>query len=205
LALASAAAWPWSANALAWLGRPAGGLVIIAPAEAFFARLEVSFFLASLAIAPLALFQAWSFAAEALGPGLRRTLAWALPASWALFMAGAAFGVFAAAPSALRFLAACGGPEVRAMISAQACVEFVAMFSLAFALAFQLPLILLALERAGLVTRSWLSRRRRWAILLAFVFGGVLSPGPDLFSQFCLAVPVVLLFELSLSLMRDKV
>jgi sec-independent protein translocase protein TatC len=76
-------------------------------------------------------------------------------------------------------------------------LSFVMHFIFAFGIAFLLPILLMLLERAGLVTRGQLKSGRRYAILIAFVIAAVATP-PDIVSQFLLAIPLILLYELSL-------
>jgi len=82
-------------------------------------------------------------------------------------------------------------------------VGFVAALALAFGAIFQLPLVLLFLNKAGLVSREGLARRRRYIYLLGFVAAAMLTPGPDVFSQLAMAIPIVLLFEGSLLFMSS--
>ena len=90
-----------------------------------------------------------------------------------------------------------GGIEQEALPSIGEYLSLVMHFILAFGIAFLLPVLLMLLERAGLVTRTQLSKGRRYAILVAFVIAAVATP-PDVLSQFMLAIPLIVLYELSL-------
>ena len=104
-------------------------------------------------------------------------------------------------PVALRFLLSyqgnIGGVQQDALPGVGNYLDFVTRFIFAFGVAFLLPVLLMLLERAGLVTRDQLKRGRRYAIVVAFIVAAVLTP-PDVVSQLMLAVPLVLLFEFSL-------
>jgi sec-independent protein translocase protein TatC len=201
-ALGTAALWGCSGWILTWLARPAGGLVFLAPTEAFFTRLKVAMFGGFLAALPLVLYEAWAFTACAMGLELRRVVRVLLPLSYLLFMAGAALSLFVVVPAAMRFLTACGTENVRPFMAVGPYVEFAAGLSMAFGAVFQLPLVLVGLNRAGLVSRETLSDKRPYVYVGAFIAAGVLTPGPDVFSQLALAFPTLALFELSLLAMR---
>jgi sec-independent protein translocase protein TatC len=81
------------------------------------------------------------------------------------------------------------------MFSLSAYLSFFIAFLLPFALGFELPLVLLVLSRLGLVTPAMLRAKRRVFVLLAFVFAGVVSPTTDIFTQTCIAVPMIVLYE----------
>jgi sec-independent protein translocase protein TatC len=90
-----------------------------------------------------------------------------------------------------------GGIEQEALPSIGEYLSLVMHFILAFGISFLLPVLLMLIERAGLVTREQLVRGRRYAILVAFLIAAVATP-PDVLSQFMLAIPLILLYELSL-------
>ncbi len=202
--VASAAVYSFSDGLLRWLARPVGSLVFIGPAEAFMARLKVSVYGGLFLAAPLVLYEAWGFVADGLLDGERRCLRWILPSSYVLFALGAGLGLAAVVPAAARFLMAYGSEDIRPLLSVNAYLSFAGAVTLAFGGVFQLPLILAFLEKAGLVRVSDLAAHRRHAYLGSFVLGALLTPGPDVFSQLLLALPTVVLFELSLAVLSWK-
>lgn len=194
----AAVAWAWTGEALGWLARPVGGLVFLAPTEAFFTRLKLAVFAGFLLALPVVIYQAWAFTARALGERVRRNIAFLIPASYVLFVAGVLLAVLAVVPAATKFLLAYGTADVTPLLSAAEYVSFVGSLAVAFGAVFQLPLVLVLLERLGIVHRSALVRQRRVVYFLGFVAAAMMTPGPDIVSQLALAVPIAVLFELSL-------
>lgn len=198
LAIATIAVFGRAGAILDWLAEPAGGLVFVAPTEAFYTRLRVSFWAGFVLALPLLLHQIWLFVARALEPAWRDALKRVLPLSYLLFLLGAALALFVVAPAALRFLLSYGSDGVRPMLSLGSYLDFVGGLALAFGGVFQLPLVLYALGAAGIVDRARLAGSRRVAYFLCFLGAAVLTPGPDVVSQLALAVPAAVLFELTL-------
>ncbi len=118
-----------------------------------------------------------------------------------LFMAGASLAYFVVMPTAFHFFlqyqGTSSGLQVEALPSADAYLGLVMQFILAFGICFLLPVLLMLLNHAGLVTRAQLVGLRRYMIVVAFIVAAVLTP-PDVVSQLMLAVPLVLLYELAL-------
>lgn len=202
LFIGTCVAWIWSGELLSWLARPAGGLIFVAPTEAFFSRLKVSFFGGFLLSLPVILYEIWAFVACALDEPVRKVVSVLVPLSYFLFVAGIALSVFLVVPTAIRFLLSYGSADVVPMMTVGAYVGFVAAISIAFGLVFQIPLVLTFLNRAGVIRRDSLGAKRRYVYFGAFVVAALLTPGPDVFSQLALAIPIVVLFEGSMLAMR---
>ncbi|MBI4668298.1 MAG: twin-arginine translocase subunit TatC [Elusimicrobia bacterium] len=202
IAVFSIAAYYYSESIFRWLAKPAGGLVFIAPAEAFLARLKIAFFGGLFLSVPVILFEVWKFVVVGLTGREKKSLAWILPSSYVLFTLGAALALFAVFPTAMRFLLAYGSDELKPFLSVGAYLRFVSFLTFSFGLLFQLPLVLLFLGRLGIITSAGLAKQRRLAYLVSFVTAAFLTPGPDIFSQILLAVPTILLYEISLIAMR---
>src|SRR5688572_25109813 len=176
-------------------------LIYTAVFEAFFVEIKVAFFAAMMVSFPIIANQLWQFVAPGLYAKEKRAFAPFLLLTPFLFLAGAALAYYVAMPVALHFLLGyegdVGGVQQEALPGVGNYLSFVTRFIFGFGVAFLLPVLLMLLERAGLVTRDQLRRGRRYAIVVAFVIAAVLTP-PDVISQLLLAVPLVLLYELSL-------
>jgi sec-independent protein translocase protein TatC len=169
--------------------------------EAFFVQVKVGFFAAIMLSFPVIANQLWQFVAPGLYKKEKRALLPFLAATPVLFLAGAAMAYFVAVPMALHFLLGfqgnVGGVEREALPSVDAYLSFVMQFLFAFGLAFLLPVLMMLLARAGIVSRAQLKGARRYAIVGAFAIAAVLTP-PDVGSQLLLAIPLCLLYELGL-------
>ncbi len=169
--------------------------------EAFLVQVKVGFFAALMLSFPVIANQLWQFVAPGLYRNEKRALLPFLLATPVLFIAGAALAYYMAIPIALHFLLSfqgdLGGVQQEALPSVGNYLSFVMQFLFAFGLAFLLPVLLMLLERAGIVTRAQLVSARRYAIVGAFALSAVLTP-PDIGSQLLLAIPLVLLYELAL-------
>ena len=169
--------------------------------EAFFVEIKVAFFAAVMLAFPVIANQLWQFVA----PGLYRSEKQALlPFLWAtpiLFLSGAALAYYVAIPVALHFLLSfqgnLGGIQQEALPAVGNYLSFVMQFLFGFGLAFLLPVLLMLLERAGIISRKQLIAGRRYAVVGAFAVAAVLTP-PDIGSQLLLAIPLMILYELAI-------
>jgi sec-independent protein translocase protein TatC len=178
-----------------------GKLVYTQLFEAFFVEVKVAFFAAIMLAFPVIANQLWQFVAPGLYRRERNTLLPFLYATPLLFLLGAALAYFVAIPMALHFLLSfqgdLGGVKQEALPSVANYLSFVEQFMFGFGLAFLMPVLLMLMERAGVVTRAQLIGFRRYAVVANTAVAAVLAP-PDLGSMILLAVPLVLLYELAL-------
>ena len=178
-----------------------GKLVYTEIFEAFFVQVKVAFFASVMIAFPVIANQLWQFVAPGLYRKEKRALLPFLLATPVLFLMGAAMAYYIAIPMALHFLLGfdgmVGGVKREALPAIGNYLSFVMQFLFAFGLAFLLPVLLMLLERAGIVTRKQLIGARRYAIVAATAVAAVLTP-PDLMSQVLLAVPLIILYELAI-------
>jgi sec-independent protein translocase protein TatC len=169
--------------------------------EAFFVQLKVGFFAALMVSFPIIASQIWLFVAPGLYARERRAFLPFLLMTPVLFLSGAALAYYVGMPLALHYLLSYqgnyGGIQQEALPAVGNYLDFSMRFIFGFGVAFLLPVLLMLLERAGLVNRRQLVRGRRYAIVASTVVAAVLTP-PDAFSMMLLAVPLILLYELSL-------
>jgi sec-independent protein translocase protein TatC len=171
--------------------------------EAFFVDIKVGAFAALMVSFPVLATQLWRFVAPGLYRKEKRALLPFLLATPVLFTAGACLAYFMAIPLALHFLLGpnfqgmVGGVEQQALPGVGNYLGFVMQFLFGFGIAFLLPVLLMLLEAAGIVTRDQLIAARRYAIVGAFGVAMVLTP-PDVGSMLLLAVPLCILYELTI-------
>lgn len=187
---------------IAGFGGPGEGRIVYTKLyEAFFTEVRVAFFAAFFIAFPVIANQVWAFVAPGLYAKEKKAFLPFLIATPILFGLGAALAYYVVMPTAIRFFLGYQGQipgiQQEALPAMGEYLSFVMHFILAFGIAFLLPVLLMLLERAGIVTRTQLKQGRRYAILVAFVVAAVATP-PDVLSQFMLAVPLIVLYELSL-------
>jgi sec-independent protein translocase protein TatC len=182
-----------------------GKLIYTKLYEAFFVDLKVALFAAFFISFPIIANQLWAFVAPGLYAREKRAFLPFLIATPVLFAAGASLAYFIVMPTAFRwflgFEGTRGGLKLEALPATGDYLSLVMQFILAFGISFLLPVLLLLLNRAGLVSRQQLVTARRYVIVAIFAVAAVATP-PDVVSQLMLAIPLMFLFEGSLLVMR---
>ena len=186
-----------------WQGQDGPHMVFTQLHEKFFTNVKIAFFAAGFISFPVIAMQLWMFIAPGLYKRERKAFLPFLVLTPVLFLMGAALVYYMVMPVAWRFFASfetAGGegtiridllPRVSDYLSLSMHLIF------AFGIAFQLPLAMMLLARAGMVTADWLKKRRRYSIVIAFIAAALLTP-PDPLSQISLAIPLMILFEVSI-------
>jgi sec-independent protein translocase protein TatC len=176
---------------------PGTPLVTFGVTEPFLTSLKVSFYAAIALVLPIILWQVWSFLAPAVGEDTQRVLGVFVVLATALFAAGVAFCYVIVLPKALTFLVDYDSNLYTTQIRASYYLSFVALTLLAFGLAFQMPIFVLALVRIGALTSGRLRRNRRIGYVLMLVFA-ILLPTVDPVSLALEVAPLLVLYELSI-------
>lgn len=171
-------------------------LVFINPTEAFFVMIKLSLLVGIVGAMPFILYQIWMYVSVALIKEERKYLIFFGPVSYLLFLIGAAFAFRGVLPLGMRFLLSFSKDNLKPMITLNAYVSFLGKMITAFGLMFELPLVVLFLSKIGIVTPEIMKKGRRYAIFGIFIIAAVLTP-PDVVSQVMLAVPILLLYEIS--------
>lgn len=182
-----------------------GKLIYTKLYEAFFVNVKVALFAAFLVSFPIIANQLWAFIAPGLYAREKKAFLPFLLATPVLFAAGASLAYFVVMPAAFKwfigFEGEAGGLPVEALPAMGDFLDLVMHFILAFGISFLLPVLLLLLNRAGLVTREQFAQSRRYVIVGIFIIAAVATP-PDVVSQLILAIPLMLLFEGALLFMK---
>ena len=182
-------------------------MIYTALTEAFFTFLKVSFYGALFISFPIIALQIYKFAAPGLYKEEKKAFLPFLVATPLLFASGAALVYYFIFPLAWRFFLGFqtntidSGMAIELEAKVNEYLSLVLKLMFAFGLAFQIPVALTLLSRAGLVSSDDLKRRRKYAIVLAFIVAAILTP-PDLISQIGLGIPIIILFEISILLAK---
>ncbi len=173
-------------------------LITLSPTEPLFILLKISIVFGFILSSPFILFQLWRFVEPALYPNEKKLVLPLTLVSIILFLLGGAFSYFVALPMALKFLLGIGLSQLQAtpFLSVNLYISFLLKMIIGFGIAFELPVVIFLLQRAGIVSESQLKAFRKYFIVLAFVVGALIAP--DVTTQVLMAIPLIILYELSL-------
>ncbi len=165
--------------------------------EAFFTYMKVSLLAGIMLASPVLLYQFWMFVAPGLYRKEKKVLMPIILLSTVFFVGGSLFGYFYVFPIGFRFFLGFANETIQALPSMKEYLGFSSKLLLAFGIVFELPLVLTAMARIGLVTPDFLRKNRKYAVLLFFIVSAIITP-PDVVSQIMMAVPLMFLYEISI-------
>ena len=200
LGIAAAVSFRFSGALLSWLIQPVGHVVFLSPVEPFIAHLKVAILGGIFLSLPLLTFEVWGFLSPALFPRERRTVFLFIPVSVGLFVSGAWFCWRFLLPAALKFFMSFSSEMLTPMLTVSSYTSFAGWLLVAAGLLFQLPLVILLLTWLGWVSPWTLLKQWRVAFIVILILAAVLTPTPDVATQFLLAAPITLLYFLSVGL-----
>ena len=175
-------------------------LVYTHPGDPFKIVLSISLVLGAILALPVIVYQIWSFLAPALYRHEKRLIIPVFMGGTVLFLAGVAMAYFVALPLTLGFLMNFQAASLDPMITAADYFSFATSMALAFGVVFELPMVIVALTAFGIVTPMLLNKYRRHAIVACAVVSAVITPGDLISTTIALAIPLYLLYELSVVL-----
>jgi sec-independent protein translocase protein TatC len=176
-------------------------LLVTDPVEGFTTRLKVATYGGIFLASPVVLWELWRFITPGLHPKEKRYAIPFIVASILLFM----FGVFVAMRTfepALRFLTAVGGDNLETFFAPSKYLSFIMLMFVAFGVAFEFPIVLVALELAGVLSSQRLRKWRRPAAVGVVLAAALITPSQDPYSLFFMAVPMYLFYEISILIGR---
>ncbi len=191
-----------------WLAMPllqalpiGNSMIATEPASPFLTPIKLAFAAAVVITVPYLLYQLWAFVAPGLYKHERKLVVPLLVSSTVLFYAGMAFAYFVVLPIAFRFFVGMAPEGVEVMTDIRAFLSFVLAMFFAFGIAFEVPIAIILLSRAGVIDPDDLASKRAYVLIGAFVVAMLLTP-PDAISQTLLAIPMLLLFEVGIFIAR---
>ena len=181
---------------------PLGGAVFTEPTEFIGIAAKTSLLAGLVVSLPFVLYQLVMFVAPGLNPKERRYLYVLLPVSLLVFLGGGAFGYFVLFPPMFRFLQGFGGDVAIPMIRISSYINLMLRLLFWMGIIFELPVVIFFLAKIGVVSSEFLARQRRYAIILAFILGAIITPTFDPLNQTIVAAPIIVLYEASIWLAK---
>lgn len=206
--LAAIVAWFFRERLFYFLLDPAGDefqgqkLVVTAVGEQFVSDMKLALWAAFVLAIPVLLYQAWAFVAPAVGDMGRVTTYIVITLASSLFLAGIAFGYYFVLPAGLQFLLFWDNSRYETMITPTYYLSFTTRFLLACGLVFELPAATYVCAKLGLIDANLLKKYRKHAIVGNTILAAAITPSPDPFTMIMLAVPLVIMYELSIVIAR---
>ena len=187
---------------MAALTAPIGQLYYLRPAEAFMVYLKIALLAGLILASPMMLYQLYSFVRPALTLREKYYARFTIPIIIVLFLGGMLFSYYLVFPRALEFFLGFGNGHVNPLISMESYLDFLLMLVVPFGFVFNIPVVLLLLAYLKLLQVNALGRYHKHVILAAFILAAFITPTPDIITQSLLALPMVVLYEVSLMLCR---
>jgi sec-independent protein translocase protein TatC len=184
-----------------WAQHPDWGkpkLIYTGLTQPFWVNMSVALWAGIFVASPVVFYQLWKF----IAPGLykrERTVGVTFAAlSGVFFVSGALFCYYLALPALIRYMMSYNSEYLQSMLNIQDYLDITRDTMLAFGAIFEMPLLIYFLAMVGMVTHRTLWKFSRWFVVLAFIIGAILTPGPDVVSQFLMATPMIVLYNVSI-------
>ena len=177
---------------------PGGTLIFTGLTEAFFIYFKVSLLAGIFIASPVILYQIWSFVSPGLHEKEKKYAFSFVVFSTVFFVGGALFGYFVVFPSSFKYLMSFATDTMRPLPSAKEYLSLSTGLLFAFGIVFELPVFVFFLSKIGIVNAKMLASKRKYAIVIIFIVSAILTPTPDVVDQLMMAVPLLLLYEVSI-------
>ncbi|MEN6465041.1 MAG: twin-arginine translocase subunit TatC [Syntrophaceae bacterium] len=170
--------------------------------EAFFNYLKISFFAGLMLVSPYVLYQIWKFVSPGLYQSEKKYVLPFVIVATLLFAGGVSFCYFLVLPPAFKFFTDFSTDFLKPMLSLREYLSLALKLLLVFGIMFEIPVFLFFLAKLGVITPAFLAKQRKYAILIIFIAAAVLTPTPDAFTQILMAIPMIVLYEVSIIVIR---
>ncbi len=178
---------------------PNGRLTVLSPTEPVMIVLKLGFIVGLVLASPIIIWQIWAFLSPALYAREKKAIVPSLFVGLMLFLAGAVASFIFVVPKAIAVLLSIGAGSFETMITYDKWFGFVLRIMIGMGLSFELPLVIITLAALGVVSPRVLGRFRRYWVVVAFIGGALLSPGPDVFMMMIMTVPLLFLYEVGVA------
>lgn len=197
---------PLAKTFLAFLRLPAEGVIdklaFFSPQEVAIVYMKIAIFSGLILSLPIILYQIWGFISPALEERQKKYASSFIFWAFFAFICGCGFGYLLLIPFSLKFLIGLAGPELNPVISISQYIGFVLALAAGSGVVFELPVVIWLLTRLGLVNSGFLREKRRYAIAIIFIAAAVITPTTDPFNMALMALPMLVLYELSIWISR---
>lgn len=187
---------------LGFLRLPAKGVIeklaFFSPQEIAVSYIKIAIFSGLVLSLPVILYQIWGFISPALEQRQKRYAASFIFFTTFTFLIGSAFGYFCLIPLSIKFLIGLAGDELLPVISISKYISFVLALTLGCGLVFEMPVLIWILTKLRLVTAGFLRKKRKYAVIIMLISAAIITPTTDPFNMFLLAVPMFILYEISI-------
>ena len=171
--------------------------------EQFMIHMRTALYAGLLAASPYVLYELFRFVSPGLYQNERRYAGWIVGAAYVMFLVGTLVNYFVVFPLTMRFLGTYQvSPDVANMLTLQSYVDTLLGMSLVMGVVFELPVVCGLMGRMGLLTDQWMSDYRRHAVVAILVVAAIITPTTDVFTLFVVALPIYLLYEVSIWIVR---
>ena len=194
----SIAAFFFSDKLIDFIAKPLPGVYFMGPAEAVYVRMKIAMILGAIVSSPVILYQLWQFVVPGLLEKEVKVVVPLVILSTLSFLIGSSFAFFVVLPYMIKFLLSFGTDKLHPWIKIDDYLSFIGYTTLIFGAVFELPIVSYFLGKIGIISSKTLRKGRRYAIVAILIVAAFVTPTPDVFNMMLLAVPLYVLFEISI-------
>lgn len=198
LMLLSIVAFFYSDKLIDFIAKPLPGVYFMGPAEAVYVRMKIALIVGAIVSSPFILYQLWQFVVPGLLEKEAKVVFPLVFLSTISFLVGGSFAFFVVLPYMIQFLLSFGTDKLHPWIKIDDYLSFIGYTTLIFGVVFELPIVSYFLGRIGIISSAILRKGRRYAVVVIMIIAALVTPTPDIFNMMLLAVPLYLLYEISI-------
>ncbi len=188
----------YSDKLIDFIAKPLPGVYFMGPAEAVYVRMKIAMILGAIISSPVILYQLWQFVVPGLLEKEVKVVVPLVILSTLSFLIGSSFAFFVVLPYMIKFLLSFGTDKLHPWIKIDDYLSFIGYTTLIFGAVFELPIVSYFLGKIGIISSMTLKKGRRYAIVAILILAAFVTPTPDVFNMMLLAVPLYVLYEVSI-------